>query len=411
MRNSIVSSPTDRDTDHDLGIPGPFLRRPSIRTELPTLGPQTVNVSPLWLTWFVIGLGLPLLSLNGWLLVMIVQALQPLPSIFITALLAAFVLDYPVRWMVRRRVRRSWAIAIVCIITLILLVSLGIVLMPIALAQLAELIQSLPSWMGSAEQQLTKAQSWFQGRHWVIDLSRLLPRLLESLSSQAQSIGGTVLDVGLRAISQMVDLLFSAVLTVYLLLHGPQLWDSLFDRLPGNLLRLRQALRQSFRSYFVGQASIALLKGLAMTIAFLLLRLPFGLLFGSTIGVLSLVPFGCPLGIAIVSLLLLLNDIKLGLTVMVVGGAIEQIIENFVTPKLLGDATGLNPILILASVLLGAKLGGVLGVILAVPLATCLNLLLAKPDAVDPDKAGPDKADPNKADLDKTASNEAIVNS
>jgi predicted PurR-regulated permease PerM len=343
----------------------------------------TVNVSPLWLTWFVIGLCLPLLSLNGWLLVMIVQALQPLPSIFIMALLAAFVLDYPVRWMERHRVRRSWAIAIVCSITMILLVSLGIVLVPIALGQLAELIQSLPSWMGSAEQQLTKAESWFQGRHWVIDLGKLLPRLLESLSSQAQSIGGTVLDVGLRAISQMVDLLFSTVLTVYLLLHGPQLWNSIFDRLPGNLLRFRQALRQSFRNYFVGQASVALLKGLAMTIAFLLLRLPFGLLFGSTIGVLSLVPFGCPLGIAIVSSLLLLNDIKLGLTVMVVGGLIEQVIENFVTPKLLGDATGLNPILILASVLLGVKLGGVLGVILAVPLATCLNLLLVKQDALD----------------------------
>jgi predicted PurR-regulated permease PerM len=342
-----------------------------------------VNVSPLWLTWFVIGLGLPLLSLNGWLLVMILQTLQPLPSVFITALLAAFVLDYPVRWMERYRVRRPWAIAIVCSVTLILLVSLGIVLVPIALGQLADLLQSLPNWMGSAEQQLTKAESWFQGRHWVIDLGKLLPRILESLSSQAQSIGGTVLDVGLRAISQMVDLLFSVVLTVYLLLHGPQLWNSIFERLPGNLLRLRLALRQSFRNYFVGQASVALLKGLAMTIAFLLLRLPFGLLFGSTIGVLSLVPFGCPLGIAIVSSLLLLNDIKLGLTVMLVGGVIEQVIENFVTPKLLGDATGLNPILILASVLLGAKLGGVLGVILAVPLATCLNLLLAKQDGAE----------------------------
>lgn len=168
-----------------------------------------MNVSPLWLTWFVIGLGLPLLSLNGWLLVMILQTLQPLPSVFITALLAAFVLDYPVRWMERYRVRRPWAIAIVCSVTLILLVSLGIVLVPIALGQLADLLQSLPNWMGSAEQQLTKAESWFQGRHWVIDLGKLLPRILESLSSQAQSIGGTVLDVGLRAISQMVDLLLA----------------------------------------------------------------------------------------------------------------------------------------------------------------------------------------------------------
>lgn len=343
-----------------------------------------MNLSPLWLTWFVLGLALPLLSLNGWLIVIMLQALQPLPSIFVTALLTAFVLDYPVRWLERHQVRRSWAIAIVGSLTLILLVNLGIILVPIALNQLNDLIRSLPGWMGSAEQQLALAETWFQGRSWLLDVGKILPRLVESLSSQIQTIGGTVLDVGLRAISQMVDLLFSGVLTIYLLLHGPQLWHVMFDRLPGNLLRLRIALRQSFRNYFVGQASVALLKGVTMTIAFLLLKLPFGLLFGTTIGVLSLVPFGSPLGIAIVSLLLALNNLPLGLTVMVVAGAIEQVIENFVTPKLLGNATGLNPVLILAAVLLGAKLAGVLGVILAVPLASCLNLLLAKSEDVDP---------------------------
>jgi predicted PurR-regulated permease PerM len=47
--------------------------------------------------------------------------------------------------------------------------------------------------------------------------------------------------------------------------------------------------------------------------------------------------------------------------------------SNAVTPKILGDLIGLNPVWILLSLLIGSQLAGVLGLLLAVPLAGALK--------------------------------------
>ncbi|NJR46046.1 MAG: AI-2E family transporter, partial [Hyellaceae cyanobacterium CSU_1_1] len=44
-----------------------------------------------------------------------------------------------------------------------------------------------------------------------------------------------------------------------------------------------------------------------------------------------------------------------------------------IAPRIFGDLVGLNPVWIIISLLLGAKLGGVLGLILAVPLAGAIK--------------------------------------
>ena len=48
---------------------------------------------------------------------------------------------------------------------------------------------------------------------------------------------------------------------------------------------------------------------------------------------------------------------------------LEQIIENGIAPRLLGGFTGLNPVWILVSLLIGTKVGGILGLLIAVPIA------------------------------------------
>jgi predicted PurR-regulated permease PerM len=106
-----------------------------------------------------------------------------------------------------------------------------------------------------------------------------------------------------------------------------------------------------------------------MTIAFLLLKIPFGLLFGLGMGFMGLFPFGVAFSIVVVSTLMALSSFWLGVKVLVVTTIIQQIIENGVAPRLLGGAIGLNPIWILVALLIGAKVGGILGLLIAVPFA------------------------------------------
>jgi predicted PurR-regulated permease PerM len=48
---------------------------------------------------------------------------------------------------------------------------------------------------------------------------------------------------------------------------------------------------------------------------------------------------------------------------------LQQIKDNLIAPKLMGEFTGLNPIWIFVSLLLGARIAGILGVLLAIPIA------------------------------------------
>jgi predicted PurR-regulated permease PerM len=62
---------------------------------------------------------------------------------------------------------------------------------------------------------------------------------------------------------------------------------------------------------------------------------------------------------------------------------IQQIKDNVLSPRILGNFTGLNPVLIFAALLLGGKIGGLLGVILAIPLTGVVKSIL---EVLYPDK-------------------------
>jgi predicted PurR-regulated permease PerM len=73
--------------------------------------------------------------------------------------------------------------------------------------------------------------------------------------------------------------------------------------------------------------------------------------------------------VIIISSLLALQNIWLGLKVLLVAIVVGQIIDNAIAPRLMSGMTGLNPAVVFISVLTGSQLGGLLGLLLAVPIA------------------------------------------
>jgi len=102
----------------------------------------------------------------------------------------------------------------------------------------------------------------------------------------------------------------------------------------------------------------------------LIMEVPFALLFALLIGIGELIPFiGATLGIGLVTLLVMLNNFWLAIRVAIAAIVMQQIKDNILAPRLMGEFIGLNPILIFVALLVGFKVAGVLGVIIAVPLA------------------------------------------
>ncbi|MEN9235887.1 MAG: AI-2E family transporter [Gloeomargarita sp. GMQP_bins_120] len=337
---------------------------------------------PPWLTW---GLVLPLVVLNGWLLLITVKYLQPLVNILVIATVLSFLLDYPINLLQSWGMRRSWAVLLVLLTALTGVTIAGVTLGPVVVKQVNELVVRLPNWLASGADQLESLERWAQVHRLNLDLSGLADQLATSLSRQLKTLTTRVLGLAVDTVSWVVEVLVTLVLTLYLVLFGERLWTGIFSWFPERLGSLvRRSLHSNFYNYFLGQATIGVVLGSLMTLAFVLLQVPLALLFGLIVGLASLVPFGGAVSIGVISLLIALQNAWLGLRVFVVAILLAQLNEHLIAPRILGNVVGLNPVWIILSLLLGAKLAGLLGVFIAVPVAGSIKsvadqLRLAEP--------------------------------
>ncbi len=329
-------------------------------------------------TWLTRGLVLPLLVLNGWLLILVFEYFQSLITIFATATLLSFILDYPVRFLQKRQIPRAVAILTVLLMGILLFSIIGITVIPILIDQLNGLLDRLPSYVASGSEQAKAFEIWADERNFPVSISSIVADTLGRISNQLQQLSGQILSSVFSVLGSLLDLLLTIVLTFYLLLHGSELWSDLFQVFPDDLRgKIRNSLKQTFNNYFTGQLTVASVMGVTMTITFIIIQVPFALLFGLVVGIMALFPFGAGLSISLVSFLMALKSIWLGLRVLAIAFVIEQIVESVIAPRLLGEFTGLNPVLVLVSLLIGAQLGGFLGLILAVPVASFIKNTIA----------------------------------
>jgi len=126
-------------------------------------------------------------------------------------------------------------------------------------------------------------------------------------------------------------------------------------------------------TFFRGQIIIALAQGVLFAVGFALVGLPYGIFIGIMLGLLNIIPYlGSIVGLSVALPLAYFSDdgggLRLALTLTVF--AVVQMIEGYLlTPKIMGNRTGLHPGLIVFAVFFwGVALGGILGMILAVPL-------------------------------------------
>ena len=322
-----------------------------------------------------IGLIFPILFLNGWLLLLLVQMLQPLPSILITATLIAFLLDYPIRFLHERGVNRGLAMGVVVLLFLMILVTLGLFLVPIIWQQANELLTRLPDWLKSGQQQLQSLEDWAIAQQLPIDLSGTYSQIIERITSLLRSLTSQVFSLIFNTIGSIVNVFLTLVFSFFFVWRGERLWNGILSWFPDQWNQLiRQALPYNFERFIAGQVILAVIISIAQTTAQLILGVPLAQLFGFGIGAASLIPFGGTTTIVIVSLLLALNNFWLGVKVLVIAIVINQIVESVLGPRIVGELTGLNPVWMLISLDIGVKTGGVLGLLVAVPIASFIKV-------------------------------------
>jgi predicted PurR-regulated permease PerM len=130
-------------------------------------------------------------------------------------------------------------------------------------------------------------------------------------------------------------------------------------------------------AFFRGQLIVAFLQGVLFAIGFSVVGLKYGFIIGMVLGFLNIIPYlGSIIGLATALPLAFFQSggglIRVVLVIVVF--AIVQAIEAYLlTPKVMGDRTGLHPMVIIVAIFFwGSALGGITGMILAIPLTAFL---------------------------------------
>ncbi len=326
---------------------------------------------PFWLRLWII---FPLAFLNGWLFLLLLSYLQPLASLLITAIILAFLLNFPIQLLQQRGIQRFVSISIVLTLALLALGVVGLTLVPLIVEQLSGLVTSLPTLIDSGTQQLEAIQKWAIAQKLPSNLGDVAAREIEQLSGILQATSSQLLSFILGTINSLINIFLLLVLTIFMVLNGERSWQGIFSWLSLDWSQpLQTSLQQTFQNYFAAQALLAGILSIAQTAVFLALGVPYAVLFGVSIGLTTLIPYASTVMVVVVSVLVALQDFTLGLKVLASAIMIGLMNDNVVSPRLVGNSIGLNPIWLIIALFIGGKVAGVLGLVIAVPIASVIK--------------------------------------
>lgn len=310
-----------------------------------------------------------LILVVGWFTLQALRYFGELLSVLVTAALIAFLLNYAVKRL-SAVLPRGVAAAVVYLVAGLVVVLFGLTVVPPVFEQTRQLVVNLPVLIESGQQQLSDFQAWSETRKLPFDVPILQQQILAQLREQVQTIATGSLGIVVGTVNWLVDSILILVISFYMLLDGARLWQGLTSILaPTIRSQLTESLKRNLQQFISGQLLLGLFMAVMLALAFSWLQVPFFLVFAVLIGVMEVIPFiGATLGITIVSIVVAFIDWWLALQVLGVAIAVQQIKDNLLAPRILGNLTGLSPVIIFTSLLLGGKVAGLLGVILAIPL-------------------------------------------
>lgn len=307
------------------------------------------------------------------------------------AAVAALVFRPYYEWLEEKaKLSPTLAVSAVFLSAILPLVALSWFFGALVVEQLTDLVDKAPEWWQSALTQVD--ERWPQARElmsgpYAQELEKAAKDHAGQLWEGVRLVSSRLFDAGAGVLRGVVALLGWVVLPVYFaffLRAEPKGFDNLENALPflkestrKDVIYLVEEFVNIIVSFFRGQLIIAFLQGLLFAVGFSLVGLKYGFVLGLTLGFLNIVPYlGNIIGLgAAIPLALFQPDGGIVRLAWVLGVfVVVQMVEGYIlTPRIMGDRTGLHPMVIIVAIFFwGSALSGILGMILAIPLTAFL---------------------------------------
>ena len=318
------------------------------------------------LATLVVG-GIVVLALALW-------QLKLLAALLFFAFILAAAMRPTVERLAERGIPRGVGIGLHYVVLIGLIAGFLWAVVPRAIDQVDDAVGDLPQTRSELGEEAERSTGI---RH---DILVGIQRRLEDLPS-GESLVDPAVEVTLTVFEVALGIFFVLASAAYWIFERKRAEDLLCSLLPRpKRKRVRdtwELIDAKLGAYVRGQAVLIVLVGTVLSIVFWAIGLPYWILVGAFAGIVEIVPVIGPLvaGALAVGVGLTVSwqtGLAAGLAVLVV-----RLLEDYlVIPRLLGDAVGLTPLVVLVSVTACGLLFGGFAVILAIPLAAVIATLI-----------------------------------
>jgi predicted PurR-regulated permease PerM len=255
------------------------------------------------------------------------------------------------------------------------------VVLPLLGAQVTEFGRHIPSYMAYARDQLRPWQRFINPDH----LPQGVRDAIDRTFARTVDAAGDSLSDGFGGLWPLLGYLpwffLVPIVAFFLLKDGAAFRRTILLTLPRGRLRGRGAelfkdINDALAAYMRAALLACLLVGVLCTIAFILIGVPYALLFGVVAGLLEFIPLVGPLAVALgATLVASFHSINQALWVLAFLAALRLAQDYVVFPRLVRRGIHMHPLGVILAILSGAELAGMAGIFLAIPAVAVLSVM------------------------------------
>lgn len=255
-----------------------------------------------------------------------------------------------------------------------------ILLVPPVTNELTSITQNFPSYYEPIRASLEGIKETSSQYGLLSAVQQGLDNAARSISGATTGIYGAVSSI----ITGIVTLVGILVIAFYMTVDEDGLKQFVRSLTPASyqpyIIHKVSQIQQRLSGWLGGQLLLMIFVGVLSGVSLWILGVKYSLVLGILAGIFEIVPVIGPVLSAVPAIFFAFTDFATApykpFIVLIMFVVIQQVENQFLVPRVMKQAVGLNPIIIIVSLLIGAKLGGLFGVLLAVPFVAIIDVFL-----------------------------------
>jgi len=221
----------------------------------------------------------------------------------------------------------------------------------------------------------------------IDDLIKEVQSNLQNLGNYLKSMAGNSISILIGIFSNIFNMIMVLVLAFFIIVDKKSVKNFAISMLPKKYhkyaLEKGVNITKKIGEWLYGQILLCISVGIGIFLGLFFLGVDNAVAFGFLAGIMEAIPY-VGVFIAIIPVLLVAINESLFQTVgvIIIFAIVQQLEGNLLVPLIMKKMTGLSPIVVIFSMLVGAKLmsvlgsSAILGIILSVPFATIIDLFV-----------------------------------